>query len=432
MWRSMLAVAAVLTGSLSSTAQAELDGRWISDGGDVAVTLRFDTIDAEAAAELDLPKYDVVGVPLRPAEVIEDRIHLRSADKDFVVSLDLQRDGEALSGSWNLRGREAPIRLIREERPFPFRVEKTSYDNAGLRLVAHLFLPTGDGPHPALVFFHGSGDNMRHHYFSEATFLAEQGVAVLVPDKRGNHESEGNWKDVGFDALAEDGIAGVRHLMQRDDIQADRIGVIGISQACWIMPLAATKCPDIRFIVAISGAMVSVEEEGFYDFDWRLQQAGYGEEIRGRARALVELDNAVTRGTADMAALVAEIKAVRKEPWFKAMEFHPAPHGVADRAFYGRIIDHDPMPLWRELHLPVLFVYGMEDESVDAPTSIALLRPLLDEPGRDFTLKTFEGANHGIRVPGLEAKGVPLMKHAPGYYDTLATWLREKNFAPAP
>lgn len=430
MWRTVLAVLTAMMGSQSSAAPLDIEGRWVSDGGDVAVTLRFDTIDAGVAAELDLPEYEILGVPLQTAELIEERMQLRSADKDFAVSLELGRDGEALSGSWNLRGREAPIRLIREERPFAFRVEKTAYENAGVRLVAHLFLPAGDGPHPALVFFHGSGDNKRHHYFSEAAFLAEQGVAVLVPDKRGNHESEGNWKDVGFDALADDGIAAVNHLMRRDDIKADQIGVIGVSQACWIMPLAATKCPDIRFIVAISGAMVSVEEEGFYDFDWRLQQAGYGEEIRSRARALLELDNAVTRGGAEMATLVAEIKTVRKEPWFKAMEFHPTPHGMPERAFYGRIIDHDPMPLWREIKLPVLFIYGMEDESVHAPTSIALLRPLLDEPGREFTLRTFDGANHGIRVEGLEPEGVPLRKHAPGYYEAISTWLRSKGFAP--
>lgn len=406
-----------------------LSGRWVSEGGDVAVVLRSDTIDAGAALELDLPEYGIVGTPLKAPVETDGVLSIESDDRDFVVSFELRPEADKLTGTWNLRGRTADLTLVRADEALPFTVEKVSYQNGDTTLVAHLLLPRTSGPHPALVYFHGSGDNKRSHYWGDASYFAARGTAVLVPDKRGNHDSEGNWKDVGFEALAHDGIAGLRHLQSRDDIRADRIGVIGVSQACWIMPLAATLCPDIAFIVAISGAAVTVEEEGYYDFEWRLREAGYDEAIRKQALALVALDNDVTRGKADMADLVAQIKLVRKEPWYKAMEFHPAPHGVADRDFYGRIIDHDPMPLWREVKVPVLFIYGMADESVDAARSIGLLQPLLDDPARDFSIQTFEGANHGIRVPGLAPEGVPLTKRAPGFHESISAWLVKHDAA---
>ena len=105
-------------------------------------------------------------------------------------------------------------------------------------------------------------------------------MAVLVYDKRGVGDSSGTnpqelvatfkLRDVGdpnaprvpvniaasrqmIDILAGDALAGVESLKTRNDIDSSRIGFVGMSQAGWIMPLAASRSDDVAFIVNISG-----------------------------------------------------------------------------------------------------------------------------------------------------------------------------------
>ena len=67
-----------------------------------------------------------------------------------------------------------------------------------------------------------------------------------------------------IDILAGDALAGVKWLKTRADIDASRIGFVGVSQAGWIMPLAANRSEDIAFIVNISGPAVTVGIENRY------------------------------------------------------------------------------------------------------------------------------------------------------------------------
>jgi hypothetical protein len=51
-------------------------------------------------------------------------------------------------------------------------------------------------------------------------------------------------------------VAGFRYLKTRRDLNPKQIGLLGISQAGWIMPLATVRANDIAFLVSISGAGV--------------------------------------------------------------------------------------------------------------------------------------------------------------------------------
>ena len=69
------------------------------------------------------------------------------------------------------------------------------------------------------------------------------GIASWSYDKRGVGKSGGVYKhDVDsaqFELLAADAIAGVKMLAKRPDIDTNRIGIWGISQAGWIIPIVA-------------------------------------------------------------------------------------------------------------------------------------------------------------------------------------------------
>ena len=93
-----------------------------------------------------------------------------------------------------------------------------------------------------------------------ARFLIRHGMAVLGYDKRGVGGSTGDWNTASFDDLAGDVVAAFEYLKTRRDIDAAQIGLLGISQAGWIMPLAAVRAKDIAFLISISGAGVPAAE----------------------------------------------------------------------------------------------------------------------------------------------------------------------------
>jgi hypothetical protein len=65
----------------------------------------------------------------------------------------------------------------------------------GLQLSGMLFVPEGDGPFPTAIIIQGSGTSRRNNvwYLSVAKHLQDNGIAVLLPDKRGSEKSEGEW-----------------------------------------------------------------------------------------------------------------------------------------------------------------------------------------------------------------------------------------------
>src|SRR4029450_9468807 len=93
-----------------------------------------------------------------------------------------------------------------------------------------------------------------------ARFLIRRGMAVLGYDKRGVGESTGDWNTASFDDLAGDVVAAFEYLKTRSDIDQAHIGVLGISQAGWTMPLAAVRAKDLAFLISISGAGVPAAE----------------------------------------------------------------------------------------------------------------------------------------------------------------------------
>lgn len=122
-----------------------------------------------------------------------------------------------------------------------YKQETVAFANGDVHLTGRLTLPLSPVPCPALVFVHGSGPGLRDTYLVEADLLARHGIASLGFDKRGCGESTGDWHPVDFDVLADDVLAAVQCLRRDPRIRADKVGLFGISQAGWIIPLAASR-----------------------------------------------------------------------------------------------------------------------------------------------------------------------------------------------
>jgi uncharacterized protein len=228
------------------------------------------------------------------------------------------------------------------------------FDNGDVRLSYQLDLPARTAKVPAVVFGHGSGrqtkDNCR---FLAPQFLA-RGFATLCYDKRGVGASTGEYENAGtrnsvrvFDLLAGDMAAGVHFLRARSDIDQSRIGLVGVSQAGWIIPFAAARVQP-AFMILLVGPTVSVGEEIFYS-------------------RLVEFDE-----TKPLADAYAELPAFDGERGF------------------------DPRQTLESLRVPGLWLLGGDDRSIPTPRTAAILDELRAR-GRPFTRVVFPGADHSLR-----------------------------------
>ena len=150
--------------------------------------------------------------------------------------------------------------------------EDITFQSGGVTLSGTIYRP--EKTVAALVLVHGSGQEKRMNGF--ATLLARQGIATLTYDKRGVGESGGVYagpevgtNNIGADnlaLLATDASAAIDALSAKLPKTHGDIGLLGFSQAGWIIPLAAEKNPKVKFMVMFSGPVATAREQLRFQF----------------------------------------------------------------------------------------------------------------------------------------------------------------------
>ena len=149
-----------------------------------------------------------------------------------------------------------------------YQIEEVSFVSHQVRLSGSLIVPKTSQVHAAVVFVHGSGKQERNLHWAKR--FAAKGIAALVYDKRGVGRSEGEYESAqsvseqNINLLADDSIAALKILKQHPMTKNLPLGLTGISQAGWIVPLAAEKSQMIDFMVLWSGPVCKVSEEDIY------------------------------------------------------------------------------------------------------------------------------------------------------------------------
>jgi hypothetical protein len=156
--------------------------------------------------------------------------------------------------------------------PTNFSIKEIKFVSEGVSLAGTIFRPKN--VYAAVVIVHGSGQEKRMLNF--ATILANNGIAVLTYDKRGVGESAGLYAgpEVGtnnvdfsnLNLLSLDASAAVNILSKSLSSDQIPIGLIGVSQAGWIIPLAAEKNKKVKFMAIFSGALITVKEQLRFQF----------------------------------------------------------------------------------------------------------------------------------------------------------------------
>ena len=226
-----------------------------------------------------------------------------------------------------------------------------------LKLSGMLMLPKGKGPFPTAVIVQGSGPSFRNNgwYLSVVKHLQDNGIAVVIPDKRGSEKSEGEWRGANFEQLAADAISAIEFTKNQNIYRTSYIGLIGMSQGGWIVPIAATKSEDVSYVVSMSGTTVTPEEQLLFE----------------------EINNIEPYTYMFLAKLIAPITT----------------NNIKKKKVFAPFVGFDPIPYWKQINIPVFFGYGENDKNVPVNASINRLK---ENNLNNIKLKTYPLGGHGI------------------------------------
>jgi uncharacterized protein len=152
--------------------------------------------------------------------------------------------------------------------PQPARIEEITFRSGEFTIVGELRTPEGTGPFPVVLFVHGSGPADRTGEGSYPPIIERMlraGYATFSWDKPGTGESTGELREPTLrHQRAQIVLDAVEVMKARGDIDSQRIGLWGISQAGYVMPLALMQSEDIAFMICISCPGMSGTDQTTY------------------------------------------------------------------------------------------------------------------------------------------------------------------------
>jgi uncharacterized protein len=303
--------------------------------------------------------------------------------------------------------------------PFEYNVDSVEYDNADktVHLGATFTYPKTGKSFVTAVMITGSGLQDRdetifnHKPFAViADYLTKKGFAVLRVDDRNMGKSKGDVKNATSLSFADDVMTSINYLLQRKEVDKNKIGVIGHSEGGFIAPIIYTKWPKLAFIISLAGTGVSGFEislkQATEPLKGLIDSASFNAYYTLEKIALQNIsDNA---GNPDSVTLLAEKKSYSdwkaSQPDTILTTLHLK--NVTTDMFASQIsfqlkpwvkyfLTTDPTQFWEKVKCPVLALNGEKDIQVNANQNIPVIIAALQKAGdKNVTTKIFPGLNH--------------------------------------
>ena len=319
--------------------------------------------------------------------------------------------------------------------PINYTEQNLNFLNNGNEIFGKLIIPkVHKGKLPVIVFVHGSGpedysssDNYRY-LWEEFTKI---GYACYSWDRPGVGQSQGKWYEASVADRADEVINAVLKLKTSDAVDSAQVGFWGISQAGWVIPLAAQKVKP-AFVITVSSPVTTAFEQELYRVRSEMKADGFSKtDISKALNYNRKLQVMIQAGQPydSFAVLQQEIKGAK---W-------------ADNVISGEeIVYHylsivfkkDSPPALSSLQCPVLAIWGANDLVVPPKKSFDTYQKELKNIGNaNLVARIIPKADHtltlnqtGKRAETIERreryKDNPKEIFAPGFVSLMTGWLK--------
>ena len=450
-------VGLALLGSPAAFAQDTVVGTWSGQleiqGMELRVVFHVEQGDGGLTATMDSPDQGATEIPVSDVTVVGDSVTLAVDRIAGAYEGVLVEDSAKIKGTWTQGGQSFPLALTpadeadtalpprpqHPEPPSPYAVDSVTFRNAsaGLTLDGTLTRPEGEGPHPAVVLVSGSGPQDRNsEVFSHKLFhvladhLTRQGIAVLRYDERGVGASGGTFDGATSEDFATDVAAAVRFLRSRSEIDADAVGLLGMSEGGLVAPMVHTRFEPVDFLVLMAGPSVP-------GYDILVEQTARIAAAQGTPSGAVDSIRSVQRRTLegvatapDSAAAAEHLRSVLEEEGVEPDRIQAQIDQATD-PWFRFFVRYDPAPTLRQVDVPVLALYGSKDLQVPPKQNAPPMRTALREsPSRDATVRVLDGLNHLFQPAetGLPTEYAQIeTTMAPRALRVVSSWIRART-----
>ena len=270
---------------------------------------------------------------------------------------------------------------------------------------------------PAVLLVPGSGAGDRDGTLSGvpvlgeiASTLADAGFLVARYDTRGVGQTGGRRESAGVEAYADDARTMVRYLDDRDDVDRDRITVLGYAEGGFIAMVVASKerRADNLVLVGVpgtTGAELVMEQQRAL-----LDRLGASEPERAEKIGLQQRIHAATLGNGSWDGIPENMRRQADAPWFRDF------------------LEFDTADAMRDTRQPILILHGALDLQV-GPHHAGRLAELARARRRDAPVEqlTLEGLDHllGDTEPGAVTEYGDLRDRSlsSSFVEALTAWL---------
>lgn len=264
-----------------------------------------------------------------------------------------------------------------------------------------------DPPKGVILFVHGDGDlsyDAEGYYSIIWDQLRKHGYSIFSWDKSGVGHSSGHWLSQSMQDRQLEVISAIELIQKKYGFTPENTGLLGFSQAGWVVPKLAGSSKRIGFAIGIGFTQNWIDQGRYYT---RIKHERRGDSEQQIQAAIEQYND--------------EIASFNSSPMY-SKQF--AKNGMSRErfAFVLRNYQSDAADDYQKISIPMLLLWGENDLNVDAGKEFIRWTK---NPNKNVTIKLIANATH-VLLKSEYFDG----QHISFYQWLKLNWLQQDALAP--
>lgn len=407
-----------------------LDGILVVDNQELNIMYRIEEKGEKMVANLFVPEQLLFAHKSSNVIVTEDIliIEIKSIGAEFRGKIDYEElvvRGKHIQGGEEF---ELDLKFIPDENAVHFNRPQEPKEPFHYLLQDHIIrdnrknvaisgtlsLPNNIDKFPLVILITGSGPQDRNQtiaghkpFLVISDYLTRNGIAVFRYDERGVGKSTGSFSDATTADFTYDVLNIVKYFKVHQNINSDKIGLIGHSEGGLVaMKAAAKNRRDIAFIVSLAGPAVNSQDLLQKQLEDILRVDGKDDDFINLQLQYQRQLFDITLKSKDMAEFRQNLIKLQEEFAENLTEEQVKEMGFSQRNINATVmqmyspwmrffLDIEPERHLRRLRCPVLALFGGKDMQVNSCINHRKIEEILaDKRNQKYQIHTFPELNH--------------------------------------